>query len=216
VGSLLGDGTLRRQEGKLNALLEVNHAFEFKEYVDWKWHHFQEYVLTPPKPRQGNGQRVAYRFTTRSLPVFTRYYEWFYRTGEKRVPSDIELEPLSLAVWFMDDGSKSRSAWYLNTQQFSFGEQLFLRALLKETFGIESAANRDKQYFRLRISTESTRLMTEIVRPYLLPWFRYKLVDDPVTTESKDESFCSEEANTPTPAMPKSGYDRDDLQPTAG
>jgi hypothetical protein len=116
----------------------------------------------------------------------------------------------------MDDGSKSRSAWYLNTQQFSLGEQRFLCSLLKETFGIESAANRDKQYFRLRIRTESTRLMTEIVRPYLLPWFRYKLVDDPVTTESKDESFRSAEANTPTPATPASGYDRAGLRPTAG
>lgn len=216
VGSLLGDGTLRRQEGKRNALLEVNHAFEFRTYVDWKWQHFQEYVLTPPKPRKGNGQRVAYRFTTRSLPVFTRYCEWFYETGTKRVPSDVELEPLSLAVWFMDDGSKSRSAWYLNTQQFSLREQELLRTLLKETFGVESAVNRDKQYFRLRVSTESTRLMTEIVRPYLLPGFRYKLVDDPVTTESKDESFPSREANTPTPVMPSQVRIARDLRPTTG
>lgn len=30
VGSLLGDGTLRKQEGKRNALLEVNHASSLK------------------------------------------------------------------------------------------------------------------------------------------------------------------------------------------
>src|SRR5262249_51147929 len=77
VGSLLGDGTLRRQANKRNALLEVNHTYEFRDYVDWKWFHFRDYILTPPKPRRGNGARVAYRFTTRSLPVFTRYFEWF-------------------------------------------------------------------------------------------------------------------------------------------
>src|SRR5262249_3992842 len=32
VGNLLGDGTLRRQGGKRNALLEVNHAWKFREY----------------------------------------------------------------------------------------------------------------------------------------------------------------------------------------
>ena len=205
VGSLLGDGTLRRQGNKLNALLEVNHAFKFKDYVDWKWRHFQEYVLTPPKPRAGNGKRVAYRFTTRSLPVFTNYFLWFYDNGKKRVPFDLELDALSLAVWFMDDGSKSRGAWYLNTQMFSVEEQLFLRSLLKTTFGIESSLNRDKHYFRLRMTLSGTRLMSDIIGSLILPCLRHKLVHDPVTTESKDESFPSREANTPTPAMLMSG-----------
>src|SRR5262249_38509475 len=101
--------------------------------------------------------------------------------------SDLELDPFILAVWFMDDGSKSRDAWYLNTQQFSVEEQTLLRALLTETFGIESAANRDKGYFRTRISTESTKLMEQLIGPYLLPCSRCKLEHDPVTTESKDE-----------------------------
>jgi hypothetical protein len=202
VGSLLGDGTLRRQGNKRNALFEVNHAFKFKEYVDWKWQHFREYVLTPPKPRTGNGTRVAYRFTTRSLSLFTSYHRWFYDNGKKRVPSDLELDSLSLAVWFMDDGSKSREAWYLNTQQFSVEEQVFLASLLKATFGIESALNRDKQYFRLRISIQGTGLMSSLIASYVLPCLRHKLVHDPVTTESKDESFPAREANTPTPVMP--------------
>src|SRR5438046_1573860 len=120
-------GLFGNRATKLNALLEVNHCYEFKAYVDWKWQHFREYVLTPPKARQGNGKRVAYRFTTQSLPVFTEYYRWFYATGKKRVPSDLQLTSLSIAVWFMDDGSKSRSAWYLNTQLFSLEEQDFLR-----------------------------------------------------------------------------------------
>jgi hypothetical protein len=200
VGSLLGDGTLRRQGKKLNALFEVNHAYKFKDYVDWKWQHFRDYVLTPPKRRAGNGKRVAYRFTTRSLPIFTNYFLWFYCEGKKRVPPDLELDTLSLAVWFMDDGSKSRDAWYFNTQQFSIEEQEFLRALLKESFGIECALNRDKQYFRLRVTLQSTVLMSKIIGSYVLPCLRHKLVQDPVTTESKDKSFSTGEANTPTPA----------------
>ena len=85
VGSLLGDGTLRRQGNRLNALLEVNHSYKQKEYVDWKWQHFQEHILTAPKTRKGKGVRIAYRFTTRSLPMFTKYHSWFYVNGKKRV-----------------------------------------------------------------------------------------------------------------------------------
>ena len=216
VGSLLGDGTLRRQGQRRNALLEVNHAFKWKEYVDWKWQHFRDYVLTPPKPRPGNGRRVAYRFTTRSLPLFTNYHVWFYQSNKKRVPWDLELDLLSLAVWFMDDGSKSHGAWYLNTQQFSVEEQNFLRTLLRTTFGIESALNRDKQYFRLRIPLKSTELMSHLIGPYLLPCLHHKLVHDPVTTESKDESFPLREANTPTPAMPSQITAQEGLPSTAG
>lgn len=176
VGSLLGDGTLRKQGTRTNALFEVNHSFEFKEYVDWKWKYFQEFVLTPPKARQGNGNRVAYRFTTRSMSVFTGYYHWFYKDREKRIPSDLELNPQSLGVWFMDDGSKSRKMLYLNTQQFSLGEQQFLRTLLQSAFGIKSTINRDKQYYRLLISTEGTKKMKVIIIPYIIPCFQYKLM----------------------------------------
>jgi LAGLIDADG DNA endonuclease family len=187
IGSLLGDGTLRRQGNRLNALLEVNHAYKHKAYVDWKWKHFNEYVLSPPKARKGKGTRIAYRFTTRSLPLFTAYYEWLYINGRKCIPNDLKLDPLSLAVWFMDDGTKIRSAFYLNTQQFSLKEQEFLRDLLLKTFGLKSALNRDKTYFRIRITTESTLKMQRIIEPYIIPCMRYKLIDDPVTTELKNE-----------------------------
>jgi hypothetical protein len=49
----------------------------------------------------------------------------------------LELAPLTLAVWFMDDGSRSRNAVYLNTQQFAMTDQMRLLALLKGQWGIE-------------------------------------------------------------------------------
>lgn len=183
VGSLLGDGSLRRQGNRKNAHLAVNHAFRSKEYVDWKYKHFQQYVRTPPKLRKGKGKRVAYRFFTRSIPIFTGYYEWFYSERKKCIPRDLKLDPLILAVWFMDDGTKSRSACYLNTQSFTLKEQVFLQQLLKKTFGIQSTLNRDKEYFRMRITTESTKWLTKHIGPFILPYFQYKLTNDPVTTE---------------------------------
>ncbi len=187
IGSLLGDGALRKQGTRTNALLEVNHSFQYKEYVDWKWQHFKEYIKTPPKPRHGNGNRIAYRFTTQSLPFFTEYYDKYYSNGKKFIAPDITLTPLILSVWFMDDGSKSRNTYYLNTQQFSIEDQNCLMSILDRDLKIKSSLNRDKIYWRIRIRTESADRFKKIVAPYLLPCFRYKIDNDPVTTDSKDE-----------------------------
>ncbi len=171
VGCLLGDGTMRC---KTNALLEINHSMEQSDYVDWKYRKLQRFVLTPPKSRKGNGNRVAYRFTTRSLPELTEWYRKFYRYGRKQIPEDLEIDPLGLAIWIMDDGSKSYRAMYLNTQQFSIEEQNFLMAKLESKFGIRVTLNRDKHYSRIRIAVESVARLYQIVQPYLLPQFKYK------------------------------------------
>jgi len=171
VGCLLGDGAMRC---KTNALLEINHSWAQRNYVDWKYKKLQRLVSTPPSSRKGNGNRIAYRFTTRSVPELTEMYHWFYPEGRKQIPLDLMVEPLNLAIWVMDDGCKSYHAMYLNTQQFTLEEQKLLLAKLVETFGIRGTLNKDKQYARIRISVESVLRLHTIVRPYLLPMFQYK------------------------------------------
>jgi LAGLIDADG DNA endonuclease family protein len=171
VGSLLGDGSMRC---KTNALLEINHSVHQRSYVDWKFGHLADLVNTPPKMRSGNGRRVAYRFVTRSVPVLTPYYRLFYDDGRKRVPT-LELAPLTLAVWFMDDGCRSRNAVYLNTQQFDGQSQQVLLGMLREQWGLDATLNRDKSYHRIRVSVEATRRLAKVIDPYLLPELRYKL-----------------------------------------
>lgn len=172
VGTLLGDGSMRC---RANALLEINHSVHQRSYVDWKYAMLEDLVSTPPRARSGNGDRVAYRFVTRSLPELTPYYRAFYGSGGKEIPAFVELRPLTLAVWFMDDGSRSRSAAYLNTQQFAKDTQERLLAMLKEQWDINGSLNRDKTYFRIRISVESTRKLGKVIGDHMLPEFMYKL-----------------------------------------
>ena len=176
IGSFLGDGSMRC---KTHALVEINHAASQKEYVDWKFNELREFVSTPPKVRRGNAGRIAYRLTTRSLPVFTGIYKRFYRDGHKMIPKELELHPLTLAVWFMDDGCKSYNAVYLNTQQFSITEQKQLRKMLKEQHDINATLNRDKSYYRLRIAVNSVGRLKKLIKPYLLPIFWYKFPKTP-------------------------------------
>ena len=173
TGCLLGDGTLRR---KRNTLLEINHSSKQKEYVFWLYSKFKEYVLTPPKIRVNGPNRTSYRFTTKSTSAFNDFYEDFYPGNkQKMLPRDLELEPLSLAVWFMDDGSKSRNALYLNTQQFNLEDQKYLISLLDNNFGIKSTFNRDKYYFRIRIRVSSIDKFRDLTSPYIIKSMEYKL-----------------------------------------
>ena len=173
TGSLLGDGAMRC---KRNALLEINHSIAQREYVEWKYRELAPLVTTPPKLRKNNGSRTAYRFTTRSVPDLTPFFERFYSSGRKRVPN-FALTPLALAVWFMDDGCRTRSAVYLNTQQFELLDQFRLLDMLREQCGLVGTLNRDKSYHRIRIRTGSADRFRKIVEPELLPQFVYKLPD---------------------------------------
>jgi len=170
LGSLLGDGSMRR---KRNALLEINHCAAQKDYVDWKYDRLRRLVATPPKARATNGGRIAYRFVTLSLPCLTPYHTAFYATGRKVVP-ELELSPLALAVWFMDDGSRSRSSVYLNTQQFVRQDQERLIHALT-ALGVKSTLNRDKSYERIRIRTKSIGRFVSLIAPHMLPVMLYKL-----------------------------------------
>lgn len=125
----------------------MNHTIKQKDYVDWKYEQLKEFVLTVPKARKGNGSRIAYRFTTQSLPQFTELYNQFYVNNRKIIQQDLQINPLALAVWFMDDGSKSRSSYYLNTQQFIMDDQIKLLAMLKNQFGLDANLNKDKIYY---------------------------------------------------------------------
>lgn len=172
IGSLLGDAAMRK---KTNALLEINHSKNQKELVDYLYNKFKRFVKTVPKERIGKGNRVAYRFTTLSLPCFTKIYNQFFRDRKKCIPANLKLTGRILAFWFMDDGSKSRNSVYLNTQKFLKSEQVYLQNKLEQDLGLKSTLNKDKKYYRLRIRTESMKIFKQLIKPYLLPSFNYKL-----------------------------------------
>lgn len=173
VGVLLGDGAMRK---KTHALLEINHSYKQKEYVDWLYQQFKKFVGTKPKMRRSNGNRIAYRFTTKSLPIFTKFYNLFFKNKRKIIPSLFELSPLTLAIWYMDDGSRCDNDIYINSQQFSKDEQEFLIELISKKFSIKSTLNKDKQYWRIRIWKESIFTFMNIISPFIIPSIRYKLL----------------------------------------
>lgn len=170
---MLGDGYMRC---KTNAHLQVAHSINQKDYVDWMYGVLNSFVLTPPKEYLGNGTRIGYRFFTRSLPCFTKIYRQFYKNKRKIIPSDIELDPQMLAVWYMDDGSRCDKSCYFNTQQFLEQEQALLIRLLFKDFGLHAHRDRDKNYYRLRMNVQESKKLVEIIQPFIIPSMTYKIL----------------------------------------
>ncbi|MDD2934879.1 MAG: hypothetical protein PHX25_00190 [Candidatus Pacebacteria bacterium] len=182
MGSILGDGYVRIAPNRKDAFLEINHSIKAKEYVDWKYSILKNICVSPPKGSSGENDRKAYRFFTKQHPEITDLMKNFYKNKSKTIPNNLELDSIILAVWFMDDGSKSRkNDVYLNTQQFSMKEQKILLHSLRK-MGLKARLNKDKKYYRIRFLKESIEKLNSIIEPHIIPSMKYKLSYDPVET----------------------------------
>jgi hypothetical protein len=182
IGSILGDGYIRIIPNRAEAFLEINHSIKAKEYVDWKFEILENICRSLPKKRVIDEKRIAYRFYTKQHQELTDLLKLFYINSKKVIPASLVLDPISLAIWFMDDGSKCRKYdVYLNTQQFSIDDQKRLLAKLRD-LNIKARLNRDKKYYRIRILKGSVKEFNKIISPFIIPSMKYKLSYDPVET----------------------------------
>lgn len=179
IGTLLGDGHLEKRGDSVR--LAVCHSEKRLSYITWKYNELRTLVSESIKhysytdPRTGRTYGF-YIFKTVAHPFFGELYREFYRDGVKVVPRRIKemLTPLALAVWYMDDGSLSKGAPILNTQAYSVQDQFLLCAALRK-YHIVANINRDRGRHRIRIVKRCAQRFAEIIRPYVLPEFMYKL-----------------------------------------
>src|SRR3990167_2659959 len=133
-----------------------------------------------------NWSRTNYRLQIRHSVDKKDYLIWkkFYPKGKKMIPSDIsELvqNPLTLAVWFMDDGnivSKRKGyihGYHLNTQSFTSLENQSLISSLKTIHGIECSVQKNNGYTRLFIRAQSRNRFVSLVKRYIIQSMKYKL-----------------------------------------
>ena len=182
VGMLLGDAHLERQRGALTARLKIEHSLAQKAYVDWKYNEWRDWVRTPPKARVRRNRlgtsSTNIGFTTLSHDEFERFRLAFYRNGRKVIPVDLQLTPLSMAVWFMDDGSRKSSqcrGLYLNTQSFTPSEVELLREVMRRDVGVETTVRAQRDGLQIYVPAPSAPTLTAFITREVLPSMRYKL-----------------------------------------
>jgi len=181
-GMLLGDGHLERQKGALAARLKIEHSVSQAAYVAWKHDEWRDWVSTPPRERQKRNRlgtlSTNIGFSTLAHVELERFRERFYRDRRKVVPEDLELTPLSMALWFMDDGSRKSSqcrGLYLNTQSFTAAEVELLRWVMKRDIGVETSVRKQTDGLQMYIPSPSVAGFIAVIVSDLLPSMMYKL-----------------------------------------
>ncbi len=182
-GLLLGDGHLETQNRGRTYRLKVEQSVRKKEYVEWLFQEFRDFVRTEPKEKEKtrNGSRTTnVGFSTLSVGNFRFHAQQFYRGKQKVVPKLIGklLSPLVLAVWFMDDGSQKSSlhkARILNTQGFRKQEIRQLIRILDTQFDIQAKLRNQKDGYQIYIAAASADRLKQIIEEHVVPCMRYKL-----------------------------------------
>lgn len=184
IGNILGDGSLEFN-GNVGTRLQIKQSFKHKEYVMWLYEKLKNLCSTKPKQREDNKQ---WYFSTRALKELTALHRLFYSQGRKRISrniSELLISSLSLAVWYMDDGSldyrpKDHYAFVLSTDSFSLKEVWVLSKTIKRNFGINTSVYnslcRNKRYPKIYIGSEGRDKFLSLIKPYILNCFSHKLL----------------------------------------
>ena len=175
VGTLLGDGHLETQNKGRTFRLKVEHSISQKDYTDWLYEKFKNLTLIGPqvKEQKINGKLYQkYWFSTVSNGAVRFYAQQFYQNGKKVVPKFIAkmVTPLSLAVWFMDDGSlksKLHRARIINTQCFNESDLKRLQDMLLKKFNINTTLRNQKEGKQIYIPSTDIQKFVSIIKPYI-------------------------------------------------
>lgn len=117
LGTLLGDGSLRIHDRYKNPRLSFRHSVKQEKYFFWKVSQLQEisgrrhWWRQEPSHSKCEGKVVRsgemLRYQSRALVELQPYYQLVSPRGGKEIRRKWlnQLSPLSLAIWWLDDGS---------------------------------------------------------------------------------------------------------------
>ena len=185
LGSLLGDGSISHKINSNFYKYSEKHSTKQNNYILWK-----NSIL--------NFNLYNYKDNSYSIEkgnkALKKYYNLFYPNGKKIVTRGIlnNLEPLGLAIWFMDDGSYiySLKDIILSTHSFGLGGNQIIQQWFKDKFDINckiDKINKGVSYIKgrkieskdihyvIRMNNEDTKRFIEIVKPHIIPEMKYKL-----------------------------------------
>ena len=182
-GSLLGDAYLRPGRGKVSYALSFTHGEKQKDYLLWKWKEFENFIAMS-KPyeyrKDFHGNAPTFSFSTITHPEITAAHSLCYPDGVKRISREWLdlLSPLSLAVWYLDDGSlnKRTGVIVLCTNPFTVEEQRLVIDWFEENYNLHlKLEKRRNEQFVLRVNASESKQFRSIIADYVPSCMDYKL-----------------------------------------
>ncbi len=193
IGSILGDGFLQKT-GKNNARLRLEHSFKQQDYLIWKCQILNNFfqkkpeILTRTNLKFGKSYQYI-RNQSYSGLEFGKLHQLFYVDGKRIIPNKISKllkNPVSLAVWFMDDGYyylRDRIA-YIYLPKLDPSSVNNLLTALNLNYGLSPQLKIKKRgEYVLTFTVKDTKELMQIIKPYVIKSMSYKIPFDPVSTE---------------------------------
>lgn len=171
VGCILGDAHIQ----KLGKII-IEQSARQKDYLLWKYNELKN-LCYPAKPakiiridKRNNKEYYSNVFYSRQY--FREWRKIFYKENKKVFPDNLLLTPLSLAVWYMDDGCFSKEKSTISIEGFSGENRNKVQKVFYEQFGIETAIGKSK---KLVIRRKSQEKFYDLIRPYIILSMEYKI-----------------------------------------
>jgi len=192
IGMILGDAYIQ-STGKKNARIRLEQSLKQKDYLMWKGEQFPEFFQGKPTKlvrfNEKFGKSYEYiRWQSNSSPEIGRMRKHFYEeNGKKIVPGDIReilTDPLSVAVWYMDDGyyyHRDKIA-YIYLSNYSSLEFELLISTLKNNFSLSPGLKKKTLGWCFVFSVSDTEKLLSLVEPHIIGSMKSKLPFDPVST----------------------------------
>lgn len=176
-GSMLGDGCLFKHPSSKWPYLSIRRNINDIEYLKYEFELFQDFCNIPPKTYDIFDKRTqkiyhGCKFQTRPSEAFMPYYQQWYE--EKKIfPPNLELSPLTCAIWFCDDGCVivdkriNRLKLKLATHCFTYQENCTIASVLKNMFNAHFAIAHDRGSHYIISADAGARKFIEFIKLHI-------------------------------------------------
>ena len=202
-GSMMGDA-YRVSSSSVG----FKHSGSQKDYISWKYDIFNSVASSNSLQKvekidkRSETTILTYKFYTYANTHIERCIFLFYQNGNKEVSEEVlsYLTPLSIAVWYMDDGQvdwgyrnkhKSSPVFKFCTESFSKESCDRIKDWFWEEYGISTELKErelsDRMGYRIQVNKESVEDFVKLVEPCILPMFNYKIRYDKYVEKRKEK-----------------------------
>ena len=183
-GSVLGDGSIDvLRSGSLR--YRFTQSSKHGKYFDVVKSILADLYCCDRVGKSGYGGKDILTVTSRVCDSFKDIFSSLFVDGKKRITREYldSLTPLSIATWYMDDGSLNHSygkekSISLSTHAYSKEENETIIEYFKDVYDIRFKLYYDKRCERYSIGAsckEDRYKFLELVSPYVIDLFQYKL-----------------------------------------
>lgn len=217
-GLFLGDGTYK------HGSIYIQHTEKQHFYCEWLNEQLDFTILNHSIYRNQKfkttfGEHIYHivRISVFDRERFELYNQCTDKNKHKTISLDLlnNINNLGLLLWYLDDGqlhvsfknNKAKRFGYLNTQSFTYEENILIGNMFKNRFDIDLKIHKDNSgfekykgsiYYRLYFNATNFRKFFDVVRPYLplIPrQFYYKFNMNYLPGRGRDSIEFSEKYN---------------------